>query len=114
MVHSHKDLNIYSRTRFEYEFLLLNGFIMSRINSVSIKRGRNLTSFLVTESRCDDTIVVPIYHYSVPQFISKFLIKPYFDILGEREPFLSENRTSSIQHLHLLHRKVKALLSTIC
>ena len=55
MVQCHKDVYQNSRLRLEYAYLLLNKFIMNRINSELIKIGRILTSFSVTESSCDDT-----------------------------------------------------------
>ena len=55
MVQCHKDVYQNLRLRLEYAYLLLNKFIMNRINSELIKIGRILTSFSVTESSCDDT-----------------------------------------------------------
>ena len=56
MVQCHKDVYQNLRLRLEYAYLLLNKFIMNRINSELIKIGRKLMSFLVTESSCDDTL----------------------------------------------------------
>ena len=55
MVQCHKDVYQNSRLRLEYAYLLLDKFIMNRINSELIKIGRILTSFSVTKSSCDDT-----------------------------------------------------------
>ena len=55
MVQCHKDVYQNSRFRIEYAYLLLNKFTMNRINSELIRIGRILTSFLMTESNCDDT-----------------------------------------------------------
>ena len=55
MVQCHKDVHKNSRLRLEYAYLLLDKFIMNRINSELVKIGRILTSFLVTKSSCDDT-----------------------------------------------------------
>ena len=55
MVQCHKDVYQNLRLRLEYAELLLNKFKKNRINSELIKICRILTSFLVTESSCDDT-----------------------------------------------------------
>ena len=55
IVQCYKDVYQNSRFRLEYAYLLLDKFIMNRINSELIKIGRILTSFSVTESSCDDT-----------------------------------------------------------